>query len=171
MHPDRRLDELGHEIFRLAIFRGESSESAAQLAMSDPLAKRKKIQAELADGLLHELDWVADDCQMERRQQPIRTVKAMVEADDFLITPRCCDEYREITPRAKSRSSSELLRKEVCAGGRFVPRRENYLRVLVPRRFVLHVERSADGFLEATKLTRPRQRPQRSKHRWPRNGR
>jgi hypothetical protein len=61
-----------------------------------------------------------------------------------------------LTPGTPRDRSSARLRREVRSKGRFVHRGDDYLRVLVPRRFVMHVERS-DGLLHAARLT-PRTR-------------
>jgi hypothetical protein len=131
MHPDQRLDELAHEIFRLALYLGDSADSAVTLAMKDPLTKRVQIRDDLQGRLAHELDWLADNCRTEPRTR-IRTVPALMDAEDFLVSPRCCDDYCRLTRRVKPRESADRLRREVRARGRFVRRGSDYL--LTPAR-------------------------------------
>jgi hypothetical protein len=161
MQPDHRLDELGREIFRLAILKGHSPAAAARRAMDGTYARRLAARHDLENRLSIELNWIADDCRrLDRRREAIRDVRDLLRTEDFLITPRCCDDYMRITRRATTRDSSSRLRSELRARGKFVTRHGDYLRVLVHGRFLLHVERSPDGFLEAARLTPLRRRRQ-----------
>lgn len=158
MDPDKKLDELGHEIFRLAIFKGERADKAADMAMRDPLAKRERICRELADSVAHELDWYADDCHPDKRERPIRSVGDLLDDPSFLVMPECYQAFGRITKRGNSRNADRRLRSELSRRGQLLRGRGDYLSVLVPGRYVMHIERSADGMLSAVSLTRPGRR-------------
>jgi len=55
MPPDERLDALGWEIYLLARARGDTSEHAFALAISDPLRVRKKLRQDLLERSLREI--------------------------------------------------------------------------------------------------------------------